>query len=204
MNASQPGTLRSLNLGLSTTLTHLAVGVWVGGMLFFGAVSAPVLFKVARGHQVPEVAPIMVGLILQRFSFLTLVCSVLLIAGWATDGWLSRPTGFRKWWWAAQGGLTLVCVGLGIVLGQVLLPSIAAGQQQVLPAFIKKEAGQPLQPAEVTQLAKFDKLHKEYQQLAVINLWCLVALLVCLVARTNSVSPLEAALGNNKPPGPLN
>ena len=179
----------SLALTLTRTLVALALGLWIGGMAFFGAVAAPVLFRDARAHRVADMAPIMVGDMLHRFSFVTAACSVILFLGWLADALLSRPTGLRRACWWAQGGLSGVCVLLGLYLGLVLLPAVQRGQASVLPAFLKKESGQALDATEVKVMGEFDRGHKMYQQVAVVNLWLAVSVLVCLMGRSTTVTP---------------
>src|SRR5690349_19502407 len=67
-------------------LTFLALSLWIGGMAFFGAMAAPVLFKLTKTSSAPELGPQMVGEMLGRFGVLTTICSLVLLISWFADG----------------------------------------------------------------------------------------------------------------------
>ena len=167
--------------GVARALTLLGIGVWVGGLTFFGAVTAPLMFRAARQSAAPELAPILVGQMLGRFTAITYICGALMLAGWLIDGQLTRD---RRWLWWAQGAVTTVCLGLAIVLGAVILPRTVAQQDAIVPLFVKDARNQPLTPDEQAQRAAFDVGHEEYQKLGSINVYLLVGLLGLVVART--------------------
>lgn len=171
--------------GLARGLTLLAVGIWIGGMTFFGAVTAPLMFRAARASAAPELAPILVGQMLGRFTFITYICGALMLLGWLFDGLMTLD---RRWLWWAQGAVTAVCVALAIYLGAVILPRTIAQQDAIVPLFVKDARNQPLTPAEQNLRKSFDVGHEEYQKLGSINIYLLIALLGLIVARTRVVA----------------
>lgn len=175
---------RRTALIFARVLVFLGLTIWLGGMAFFGAIVAPVVFKVGRQMAIYDIAPRMVGLMLARFSILTFVCAAFLLMGWALDGKISRPANKARKWWIVQGALSGICAILAVYLGGVLLPKTAASQDEILPLVVRAESGQQLSPEEIAQRAEFDARHKQYQQLAMLNFWLLFAVLVVAVART--------------------
>ena len=171
---------------LARGLTLLAIGIWVGGLTFFGAVTAPLMFRAARASAAPELAPILVGQMLGRFTFITYACSALLLLGWLFDGLLTRDR--RPLWWA-QGIVTTVCVTLAVYLGAAILPRTVAQQDAIVPLFVKDARKQPLTRAEQAQRQAFDIGHEAYQKLGSINVYLLIALLAIVVARTRVPAP---------------
>ena len=170
--------------GLARAVALLSIGIWIGGMTFFGAVTAPLMFRAARASAAPELAPILVGQMLGRFTFVTYICGALMLLGWILDGWITRD---RRWLWWAQGLVTMVCVALAITLGAGILPRTVAQQGAIVPLFVKDARHQPLTPAEKAQRAAFDVGHEDYQKLGAINVYLLMGLLGLIVARTRVV-----------------
>ena len=167
--------------GLTRGVALLSVGIWIGGMAFFGAVTAPLMFRAARASAAPELAPILVGQMLGRFTFITYICGALMLLGWLLDGLMTRD---RRWLWWAQGAITTICVALAIYLGAVILPRTVAQQDAIVPLFVKNARRQTLTPTEQAQRKAFDVGHEDYQKLGSINVYLLVALLGLIVART--------------------
>ena len=170
-------------LGATRTLVALAFGLWIGGLVFFGAITAAIMFPMTRKLGVPQIAPQMVGPMLSRFALVCAVCSVVLVTGWALDGALAR----RGRGWTAQGVLTLVAVGLGTFLNFVLLPQIERDQSAVLPLYARSVAqgGQGVLSAQETALkARFDAGHQRFNSLAAINIYLLIGALAALMGRT--------------------
>ena len=170
--------------GLARAVTLLAVGIWIGGLTFFGAVTAPLMFRAARASAAPELAPILVGQMLGRFTFITYICGALMLLGWIFDGLISLD---RRWLWWAQGAATAICISLAIYLGAVILPRTVAQQDAIVPLFVKDARKQPLTSAERAMRQSFDVGHQEYQKLGSINVYLLIALLGLIVARTKVV-----------------
>lgn len=171
--------------GLARGLALLAIGIWVGGMAFFGAVTAPLMFRAARESAAPELAPILVGQMLGRFTWITYLCGALMILGWLFDGLITRD---RRWLWWTQGIVTTGCVTLAIYLGAAILPRTVAQQDAIVPLFVKDARKQPLTPDQQAQRKAFDVGHEEYQKLGSINVYLLIGLLGLIVARTRVVT----------------
>ncbi len=154
-------------------------------MTFFGAVTAPLMFRTARASAAPELAPILVGQMLGRFTYITYICGALMLLGWLFDGLMTRD---RRWLWWAQGLITTACVALAIYLGGVVLPRTVSQQAAIVPLFVKDARKQALTPAEQAQRKAFDVGHEEYQKLGSINVYLLIGLLGLVVARTRVVT----------------
>ncbi len=168
-------------LGSTRTLVALAFGLWIGGLFFFGAITAAIMFPMTREAGQPALAPQMVGPMLSRFALVCAGCSFVLVVGWALDGILSN----RSKGWRAQGALTLAAVGLGTFLNFVLLPQTERDQGAVLPLYARSLGGtNALSPQETQLKARFDARHKEFNRLAGINIYLLIGALACLMART--------------------
>jgi len=170
---------------LARGVALLGIGIWVGGLTFFGAVTAPLMFRAARASAAPELAPILVGQMLGRFTFITYICGALMLLGWLFDGLITRD---RRWLWWAQGVLTAICLSLAIYLGAIVLPRTVAQQDAIVPLFVKDARKQPLTPQEQKQRQAFDVGHQEYQKLGSINVYLLIGLLGFIVARTRVVT----------------
>ena len=168
-------------LGLTRTLVALACGLWIGGVVFFGAITAAIMFPMTRAAGKPALAPQMVGPMLSRFALVCAVCSLVLVLGWALDGVLAR----RGKSWIAQGVLTLAAVGLGTYLNFVLLPQTQRDQGAVLPLYARSLAEQnALSLGEAQLKARFDAGHKQFNRLAGFDIYLLIGALSCLMART--------------------
>jgi hypothetical protein len=167
-------------LGLTRTLVALSFGLWIGGLVFFGAITAAIMFPMTKQAGQPALAPQMVGPMLSRFALVCAVCSVVLVLGWALDGVLTR----RGKGWMAQGALTLAAVGLGTFLNFGLLPQTERDQSAVLPLYARAVEGNALSPQEAALKARFDAGHKNFNRLAGINIYLLIGALACLMART--------------------
>jgi hypothetical protein len=173
-------------LGLARTLVALGLGVWIGGLAFFGAITAAIMFPMTKKAGVPALAPQMVGPMLSRFAIVCVVCSVLIIAGWLIDGALSK----RGLWWRIQGALTLVAVALGTYLNFGLLPAVERDIDAVLPLYMRSLSPSPhFTPAETELKTRFDTGHQKFGDLARINIWLLVGVLSCLMAHSLPPQP---------------
>ncbi len=169
---------------MARAVALLGIGIWVGGMTFFGAVTAPLMFRAARASAAPELAPILVGQMLGRFTYVTYICGALMLLGWLIDGLIMRD---HRWLWQIQGLFTIVCVGLAIFLGTAILPRTIAQQGAIVPLFVKDARHQSLTPAEKARRAAFDVGHEDYQKLGAANVYILIGLLCIIVARTRVV-----------------
>jgi len=167
--------------GLGRGLALLGIALWGGGMTFFGAVAAPLMFRAAHKSSAPELAPILAGQMLDRFTWVTYACALALLLGWWLDGFFARD--HRLLWWL-QGALSALCLGFALYLGAVLLPQTVAQQDQIVPLFAKDARGEILTPAEHALRARFDVGHKSYEKLGALNVYLLLGLLAIIVART--------------------
>lgn len=166
-------------LGLSRTLVALCLGVWIGGLVFFGAMTAATMFPMTRAAGVPALAPQMVGPMLSKFAVVCTICSVVLLVGWLLDGALSK----RDVWWRAQGILSVVAVVLGAGLNFGLLPAVERDQIVAVPLYVRSLKAS-LSPQEAQLKARFDAGHDRFNRLTGINICLLVGALACLMARS--------------------
>ncbi len=168
-------------LGLTRTLVALALSLWIGGLAFFGIITAAIMFRMTKEAGVADMAPRMVGPMLSRFAIICTVCSVILVVGWLIDGSLTT----RALWWRLQGGLTFVAVALGLYINFGFLPALVRDQTAVLP-FYTRSLSHPdsLSPNEKQIKANFDVKHQRSTQLFQLDLWLLVGALACLMARS--------------------
>ncbi|BCM90762.1 hypothetical protein IAD21_02622 [Abditibacteriota bacterium] len=178
-------------LGLTRTLVALGLGLWIGGLVFFGAITAAIMFRMTREAGVADMAPRMVGPMLSRFAIVCTVCSFILVGGWLLDGILTLTT--RALWWRLQGGLTVIAVSLGAYLNFGLLPTVERDQPAVLPLYVRSQSvpsssppstPAPLSPEEAELKARFDAGHAQFKRLSFIDIWLLVGALACLMARS--------------------
>jgi len=177
-------------LGAVRTLVALCFGLWIGGLVFFGAITAAIMFPFTRKAGVPEIAPEMVGPMLSRFALVCAVCSVVLVGGWALDGALAK----RGRAWTVQGVLTLAAVALGTFLNFGMLPQTERAQGEVLPFYARSlEAPNTLSPDEKRLKARFDAGHQRFNSLAAINIYLLIGALAALMMRTASTREPSAS-----------
>jgi hypothetical protein len=138
----------------------LPLGIWIGGLAFFGAVVAPLIAK-RLGLLYELVAPF-----LSRFGVIILVCGVLMLLGWLGERYVSTHVGSKKLW-SAQGACMAGMLGIALFLHFALMPPIlklqpAVYEQQKLAGRLElsaREARGKLQTPEFTQ---FDRLHQSY------------------------------------------
>ena len=169
-------------LGGVRFVTLAALALWLGGIIFLGAVAAPAVFRVARGHGVGELGPQMVGAMVARFNPLTFALGALLLAGWSSEHWL-HATGRgwkRKLWWS-QGACCAGMMVLALYLGVVLMPRLNTLQQRVpVPRDGKMVAGAIDSGAK----SEFDRAHRNYTRLTMIVFWLGSGALLSLALRT--------------------
>lgn len=158
----------------------LALSVWIGGLAFFGIVTAPIIFKMTRENGVSELAPQMVGLMLTRFGAICAICAAILVATWLLDGTLNRPNRV----WKIQGAFLVLALALGAYLNFSFLPQTIRDQKAVLPIMALESAKTPLSASQKAIKARFDAGHQGFSRLARLNLWLLVCVLALLLART--------------------
>ena len=159
----------------------LGLGVWLGGYAFFGAVAAPMMFRVARENSAPTLAPLMVGEILSRFAFVSTVCAFLMLAGWLLSRGFSAP---KSWKW--QGVFTVCAVAVSLFSNLVLLPQTRAAQPQILSFIEKRARGEALSSGELGVQTAFDARHKLSENLGRATIWMLLLALGAFCAAQNA------------------
>ncbi|MEO6966804.1 MAG: DUF4149 domain-containing protein [Acidobacteriaceae bacterium] len=165
---------------LLRSLILLALAVWVGGMVFFGAVLAPVVFGSVM-PMVPDpalglhVAGTMVRISLLRLHDIGLLCGILLLVLCIVE----RVTGTTRRSILPQ--MTLLAIMLGLT---------AYSQYSVIPRMesLRIQAGSAMGSASFTPpRVEFDHLHHLTTALEEAVLLCGLGLIV-LYARPETVS----------------
>jgi hypothetical protein len=133
----------------------IAIGVWLGAMLFFASVVAPTVF----GTLEPQLAGQMIRRVFPRYYLFSLIC--LAVATFASL-FASRTS-----WWS-----TLACVlmlGISWYARQMLMPQINAARDAMLE---RQETHSP----------EFDRLHKRSVQLNTAEMVVCLILLYAFAA----------------------
>ena len=184
---------------LARSVTMLGLGLWLGGILFLGAVSAPAIFRFCRAHDVESLAPQLVGALVARFGPLTVALGVVLCLAWLFDGWLSRfrrtaqeRVAQERLLWRAQGVCLSAMLTLTLYLNFVALPELQREQGAVIRESIATgtplgaSAGASASGAKSAARLHFDALHQRYSQLTMAVFWLGVAALFALSWRLSS------------------
>ena len=172
-----------LAVGAARFVTLLALSIWLGGILFLGAVAAPAAFKINRA-----LGPQLVGAMLLRFNPITVVCGVLMLLGWFFEG---RPESAQssakrgrlsRRLWKVQGACSGAMLALTLFLSLVMMPRIVQLQPAVVPA-VASSTSRTLTPVAPAK-AEFDRLHSRYTQLTLLCWWLGIGTLGCLSWRS--------------------
>lgn len=173
----------------SRCLVLVGLAFWLGGLVFLGAVAAPLIFQFCRAHHVAILAPQMVGAMVTRFNLVTYVCGVLLVLGWLGEAGGRAVGASRKLWWT-QGVCSTLMLLIALSSGLVLMPRLHVLQAQLLPQLARTGLTTPasptlgLNPREAALKATFDAAHQHYQQIAMVAWWLGVVTLLALAVRT--------------------
>lgn len=151
----------------------LGLGLWLGGLAFFGAMAAPAMFKISRAAGVGELAPQMVGVMLARFNSVMYACGVFLLLAWLVEPLCGavRAGASRTLWWI-QGLCSIAMLAIAIYLGTVLMPQLTRLQRDVRPS--TTTATRQANAAK----ARFDALHTGYSGWAAVTLYLGLAALL--------------------------
>jgi hypothetical protein len=148
----------------------LTIVVWVGGIVFFAFVLAPVAFSLLPST---HVAGIVVGGTLRVLDLIGLVCGVVF---WiATLALFRRSTRSAKWSFAAQLPLALLMLLATAYLHFGILPSMETARVQ---------AGGDIEASAINDPAHidFERLHKRSERVEGAVLFCGLGI-VLLMAR---------------------
>jgi hypothetical protein len=180
-------------------LAILGAALWIGGLIFFGAVAAPVLVKTDRALLFLLVAPL-----LARFAFVTYVCSAFMLLGWTGErivqlkrerrgDEIARGLGL----WRAQGIFSALMLVIALYLGTIVMPRLLQLQPQMQAentAFAQRApqnnavqnaaSTRDIPEAQKTpQRRNFDALHALYSNLARVTVWLGLGVLFALCLR---------------------
>jgi uncharacterized membrane protein len=119
----------------------LAIACWLGGMVFFSLMTAPVIFRVLERAEAGR----LVGGIFPRYYLLGYVAGViaLVLALYFSVAYAPRL------WWLLSALALAVALGLTVYAGMVIRPRIDAMHITAEPA-----------NADAAQTAEFDRLHR--------------------------------------------
>ena len=199
-------TTPQLQLVAARFVTLLALAIWIGGILFFGAMAAPVVTAVTRDHSDTLLGMarserylgfIAVGAMLGRFLPVLYITGILALCAWWTEGRLlmlsvrgprSQGSGVRgAALWIGQGACMVLMLALIIGGGLLLRPRMDTLQEALLPQLraawnVSPEAAiapttQLLPGVDPTTKALFDAAHHQFQTVTMMAWWlALVAL----------------------------
>lgn len=197
MNSS--ATRAAFSLAFFRFLTVLGAATWIGGLVFFGAVAAPVLVKTDRALLFLLVAPL-----LARFAIVTYVCGALMLLGWIGE----RVVQMRREkrgdeiarglsLWRAQGFFSVLMLVIALYLGTLVMPRLLQLQPQMqaenarfaLRALQNNSAADAASTRDIPESEKtpqrreFDTLHERYSSLARVTVWLGFGVLFCLCLR---------------------
>jgi uncharacterized membrane protein len=153
-------------------LEVLALGLWLGGMVFFAFVVAPAAFAVLPTRQQ---AGDLVAWVLPRLHFLGFVCGVAYLAGLFAE---QRLTGGGRGWMVAAA-LTVVALLLILINHYGLGGQMAELRAQMTAVF----GGVDQTPRDHALRLRFGRLHGYSSLLLSANLLLVLSLLVLTVRR---------------------
>lgn len=180
-------------------VTVLGAALWVGGLVFFGAVAAPVLLKTDRALLFLLVAPL-----LARFAIVTYVCGALMLLGWIGERTMQMKREKRGdeiarglSLWRAQGFFSILMLLIALYLGTLVMPRLLQLQPQMqaenarfaLRAPQNNSAGNDASTRDIPESKKspqrreFDALHERYSSLARVTVWLGFGVLFLLCLR---------------------
>lgn len=130
----------------------LALGVWLGGILFFGAVVAPAAFSVLPStHD----AGLLVGASLRRLHVMGLIAGGVYLVGSIL---CARVLKGSLEWASLRNLLVIAMMGLTLLLNAVIIPRMDRLRQQV-----EAEAG------DITNVAPTDPRRHRFDQLHIAS-----------------------------------
>ncbi len=160
-------------------LTMLSLGLWLGGIIFLGAVSAPGIFKFCRAHGVEALAPQIIGVLVARFAPVSLVFGGLALLGYLIEVILRPPSRqnqnqapHRVLWLGQGAGITMMLV-VALYLNFVALPQLLSDQEAVIRESAATGTTLSVRGTEnksATRL-RFDALHQRYSRLTMGIFW---------------------------------
>ena len=176
---------------LARWLTMLTLGLWLGGILFLGAVSAPGIFKFCRAHDVEALAPQLVGVLVARFAPVSLVFGALALLAMLAEV-ISMPVSAkrqatRRLLWRGQAIGVLAMLGVAFYLNFVALPQLLSDQEAVMRESAANGTTLSARGTEgksATRL-RFDALHQRYSSLTMIIFWLGAASLAAFAWRVS-------------------
>jgi uncharacterized membrane protein len=151
----------------------LALMIWVGGILFFAFIAAPLTFQpdVQAATGGTEVSGKIVSSVLARFAWWESICAAVLILGLLEQMRQARANLGRR---LVRLGIALVMMGLMLWYGHVIGPRMRE---------LRAEIGD-FNQADVASVAyqEFDTLHRRHTRLMGANLFLGLGLFVITVA----------------------
>jgi len=152
-------------IGFLRGVENLLLGLWVGGLVFLAAFTAPVIFKAFASR---AAAGAVVAVILQKFSRMEYLLALILFFVAIVLLLITE-----KNWVRTYVSIALILMFLFVTLyGRVWRPQMSALRVQVSNFDIPAE--QDTSPAR----QEFEKLHRRYTALVTVNLLLGVSVLV--------------------------
>ena len=157
---------------LAIVVQCLALLVWVGGIIFFAFVGAPLIFHddVLERTGGTEVPGMIVSRIMERFSLWETVCAALLILALVEQIRQARAHPLRRW---ARLAVALVMTAVMVWYGHLIGPRMRD---------LREEIGDFDGAAVHTvAYAEFHQLHDRYERLMGVNLFLGLGLFIATV-----------------------
>ena len=167
---------RSFTGGLATVLHAVAYALWLGGLIVLGAVVAPNVAHLIQIHAIAgdgalrrAVLAGTIGASFRALNYVVYACGALMLISDRFEA-LGQGREFRKWT-LLRAGFTLFALALVALQGFDLLPAMDSAQS-------------------LGDMARFDRLHALYEDLALAQLPVLLCIPIMTAIRTGR-SPRE-------------
>jgi uncharacterized membrane protein len=159
-------------------ISMLALGLWLGSLLFLGPIGAPGIFKFLRAQNQEALAPQLVGVLVERFAPVSLVLGALALLSWLIEGLMKQEKRQPRWkrLWMGQGACVMGMLALALYLNLMALPQMLRDQKAVIEE--SRATGTELSARGMQGKSearrRFDTLHENYRRLTTI-IFCLGA-----------------------------
>lgn len=175
-------------------LAMLALGLWLGGILFLGAVSAPAIFHFLRDQGQAPLAPQLFGVMLVRFAFVGFACAGLALVAWLIEGVAARPVGRALTLWRVQGLCLAVMLSLSLYLHLGVLPVLLRDQTAVIAESLKTGVALSAKGTEgKSQMRlRYDAQHENHKRLTSVVLFIGIAALASFAGRLSVANPQKS------------
>lgn len=166
--------MKTFLLAFTLWLQHLAVALWVGGLVALGPVSAPGIFRVARAEMGYDRGSWLGGALagegFRVFNYVTYGCAVVFLLSLLTYERLRQTDAPPRWKtvFSLKALLMVVMGSIALYLGTQMTPEMQD---------LRERAREPGKVFAGSVKVRFDALHVRYTKLSQVNLTLGVGLL---------------------------